>query len=208
MKIGMIGAGMIARAVAEIAVKNGHEVMFSNSRGPETLFTLSRTLGCKAGTPEEAALFGDIVFVAVPLKDYRKVPVAALKGKVVIDANNYYPERDGHILELDEKRTTTSQMLADHLGQSKIVKAFNAIMAPDVLFAGHMSATHEKRALPIAGDDQLAKDIVRHFIEGLGFDVVDAGPLAESWRFEEGRPVYCVPLTHAKLTHALAETQR
>jgi len=208
MKIGMIGAGMIARAVAEIAAKNGHEVMFSNSRGPETLFTLSRTLGCKAGTPEQAALFGDIVFVAVPLKDYRKVPVAALQGKVVMDANNYYPERDGHIPELDDKRTTTSQMLAEHLGQSKVVKAFNAIMAPDVLTAGHMQATDEKRALPIAGDDPLSKETVRSLIEGLGFDVVDAGPLSESWRFEEGRPVYSVPLTSAQLTQALAETQR
>lgn len=204
----MVGAGMIARAVAEVALKEGHEVMFSNSRGPETLFTLSRTLGCKAGTPEQAAAFGDIVFVAVPLKDYRKVPVAALAGKVVMDANNYYPERDGHIVALDEKKTTTSQLLAEHLGQSKVVKAFNAIMAPDVQAAGHMKGTNEKRALPIAGDDREAKDAVRTFIVQLGFDVVDAGPLSESWRFEEGRPVYCVPLTAAQLTKALADTRR
>jgi len=99
-------------------------------------------------------------------------------------------------------------MLAEHLEQSKVVKAFNAIVASDVLSAGHLKDSDEKRALPIAGDDQGANDTVRSLIEGLSFNVVDVGPLSESWRFEEGRPVYCVPLTAAQLTDMLAKTQR
>ncbi|MDB5396083.1 MAG: oxidoreductase, partial [Rhodospirillales bacterium] len=101
MKIGIIGAGFIARAVAVVAIKHGHEVMVSNTRGPETLFSLVATVGCKASTPDEAARFGDIVLVAIPLKAYRTIPVVPLNGKIVLDANNYYPGRDGHIDELD-----------------------------------------------------------------------------------------------------------
>ena len=95
MKIGIIGAGFIAHSVAAVAIKHGHEVMVSNTRGPETLFSLVATVGCTAGTPEEAARFGDIVLVAIPLKAYRTIPIAPLDGKIVLDANNYCPERDG-----------------------------------------------------------------------------------------------------------------
>ena len=96
---------------------------------PETLADLVDELGphARAATAAEAAAAGDIVVVTVPLKAYREVPVEPLRGKVVIDTNNYYPERDGHIAELDDESTTTSELLQAHLPESRVVKAFNNI---------------------------------------------------------------------------------
>jgi predicted dinucleotide-binding enzyme len=118
MRIGIIGAGFIGRAVARLGVMHGHEVMASNSRGPETLASMVSGIGCRIGTVEEATAFGEVVVLAIPLNSYRSVPVAPLVGKVVLDANNYYPERDGRIADLDARKTTTSEMLARHLPRS------------------------------------------------------------------------------------------
>jgi 8-hydroxy-5-deazaflavin:NADPH oxidoreductase len=206
MKIGIIGAGFIARAVATVAIKHGHEVMVSNTRGPETLFSLVATVGCKAGTPEEAARFGDIVLVAIPLKAYRTIPVAPLDGKIVLDANNYYPGRDGHIDELDRNEITTSELLARHLPRSKVVKVFNAIKAADIETDGRPGGVLDRRAHPIAGDDAAAKKVVAGLLDQFGFDVVDAGPLSEGWRFQKDTPAYCVPMVFRQLQEALAAT--
>jgi len=208
MKIGIIGAGFVGQAVARLAVGNGHEVMISNSRGPETLFSMRSALGCEIGTAKQAAEFGDVVIVAVPLKAYRAVPVAPLVGKVVIDTNNYYPERDGAIAELDRQETTTSEMLAQHLPQSRIVKALNAIVMKDLATDGRSSGSPDRRALPIAGDDTEAKTLVAHLVDEFGFDVVDVGALREGWRFERARPAYCVPLDKAALLQTLSATTR
>ena len=194
---------MVGRAFAAVALKNGHDVMLSNSRGPETLFTLRAVLQCKTGTTEQAAAFGDIVLVAIPLRSYVSVPVAPLEGKIVIDANNYYPERDGHIPELDRDETTTSELLAQHLPKSKIVKALNAIEAPGIEQEGRLPNSSERRAHPIAGDDAQAKKIVADLLTQFGFEVVDAGPLVEGRSFQEGTPAYCVPLNAKDLRSAL-----
>jgi 8-hydroxy-5-deazaflavin:NADPH oxidoreductase len=204
MKIGIVGAGFIGRAVAAVAIKHGHEVMVSNTRGPETLFSLVGTVGCKAGTPEEAARFGDIVVVAIPLKAYRTIPVAPLEGKIVLDANNYYPGRDGHIGELDRGEITTSELLARHLPKSKVVKVFNAIKAADIETDGRPGGLLDRRAHPIAGDDAASKKVVADLLDQFGFDVVDAGPLSEGWRFQKDTPAYCVPMTSRQLQEALA----
>src|SRR5258708_12838129 len=111
-------------------MKHGHEIMVSNTRGRETLFSLTGSTGCKAGSPQEAAEFGDIVLVAIPLKAYQAIPVAPLEGKIVLDANNYYPERDGHIGELDRDEITPSQLLPRHLPNSNVAKLFNALHSP------------------------------------------------------------------------------
>src|SRR5471032_361688 len=132
MKIGIIGAGFVGRAVAKQAIKAGHQVMLSNSRGPQTLFSLKPMIGCEIGTATEAAAFGDMVVIAVPLTALGQLPVALLAGKPIIDAVNYYPERDGQVTELDQQRTTTSEYLAVFLPQSKITKAFNAIQMTDL----------------------------------------------------------------------------
>lgn len=204
MKIGMIGAGMIARAVAAVAIKHGHEVMVSNTRTPDTLFSLTGTLGCKAGSPREAAEFGDIVLVAIPLKTYQTIPVVPLEGKIVLDATNYYPERDGHIGELDRDEITTSELLARHLPKSKVVKVFNAIQAAHIESAGRPADSPDRRAHPIAGEDAAAKKVVADLLDQFGFDVVDAGPLEEGRRFQKDTPAYCVPMDFRKLQEALA----
>jgi predicted dinucleotide-binding enzyme len=208
MKIGIIGAGFVARAVAMLAQRHGHRSMLSNSRGPETLLSYRSQVGCEVGTAEEAAEFGDIVLAAVPLSAYRAIPVAPLAGKIVLDSDNYYPERDGRIPELDSGATTTSELLAVHLPTSKIVKAFNAIPMNDLLADARPAGTPGRRALPLAGDDADAKAIAASLYDAFGFDPVDAGRLAEGWRFERDRPAYCVPYDKAALARVLAETTR
>ena len=190
--LGLIGAGHIGSQLARLAVAHGYDVIVSNSRGPETLEPLVRELGPKAraATPAEAAAAGDIVVVTIPLKSYRTVPVAPLAGKVVIDTNNYYPQRDGHIPELDNESTTTSELLQSHLPQSKVVKAFNHIYASELTTHGQPAGTKNRRALVIAGNDEGAKAIVAGLIDEFGFDVVDAGALKESWRIQRDTPGY------------------
>ncbi|HET7220893.1 MAG TPA: NAD(P)-binding domain-containing protein, partial [Vicinamibacterales bacterium] len=149
MTIGFIGAGHIGSQLARLAVAHGHDVVISNSRGPATLSGLVAELGprARAGTPDDAARAGDMVVVTIPLKNYRSVPVAPLAGKVVIDTNNYYPERDGHIAELDNESTTTAELLQSHLPSSKVVKAFNHIPAPALTTEGQPAGTPGRRAI-------------------------------------------------------------
>jgi 8-hydroxy-5-deazaflavin:NADPH oxidoreductase len=204
MRIGIIGAGFIGRAVAGAAVKAGHDVMVSNSRSPGTLFSLTGTIGCKAGTAAEAAAFGELVLVAIPLHAYQSIPIAPLEDKIVLDSSNYYPQRDGHIAELDEELVTVSELLARHLPRSRVIKAFNAIAAGDIEKDGLPTGSPERRALPIAGDDIEAKQVVTVFFDQIGYDVVDAGPLTEEWRFQKDTPAYCVPFDREKMQAALA----
>ena len=179
--IGLIGSGNIGAAVAGLAVQAGHDVVLSNSRGPETLADLVATLGPKAsaGTAREAAEQGDIVVVTIPLKAYRSVPVAPLAGKIVIDTNNYYWQRDGHFDELDNSSTTSAELLAAHLPQSRVVKAFNHIQSAELAADGRPAGSTGRRALVIAGDDAEAKAVVTELLDSFGYDVVDAGPLAQ-----------------------------
>jgi predicted dinucleotide-binding enzyme len=208
--IGLIGAGHIGSQVARLAVANGYKVVISNSRGPETLSGLIAELGpnARAATPVEAAKAGDIVVVTVPLKNYKAVPVEPLAGKIVIDTNNYYPERDGHIPELDDESTTTSELLQAHLPASKVVKAFNHIYAAELTTHGQPAGSKNRRALVIAGDDQGAKDTVTGLLDQFGFDTVDAGPLKEGWRIQRDTPGYGPRRTAEELRKDLAGAKR
>ena len=208
MKIGIIGAGFVGRAVAKQAIKAGHQVMLSNSRGPQTLFSLKPMIGCETGTATEAAIFGEIVIIAVPLTAIGQLPVAELAGKAVIDAVNYYPERDGQVAELDQQTTTTSEYLAGFLPQSKITKAFNAIQMTDLETDGLPAGAPDRRALPLAGDDKATKQIIVSLYDAFGFDAVDAGALSEGWRFQRAMPSYCVRMTKGELERVLAQAQR
>lgn len=208
--IGIIGAGNIGSQLARLAVQHGHEVVIANSRGPETLTDLVDELGptARAATRDEAASAGDIVVVTVPLAAIDTIPAEPLAGKVVIDTNNYYPQRDGHIAELDDETTTTAEMLQAHLPSSHVVKAFNHIGAADLTGHATPSGTPDRRALVIAGDDEDAKRTVTDLIDAFGFDVVDAGPLAEGWRIQRDTPGYGPRLTAAELREALASAKR
>jgi predicted dinucleotide-binding enzyme len=190
--IGLIGAGHIGSQVARLAVANGYDVVISNSRGPETLADLVKELGprARAATAKEAAQLGEIVVVTVPLKAYKTVPVEPLVGKVVLDTNNYYPQRDGQIPELDREEVTTSELLQRHLPKSKVVKAFNHIYAAQLTEHGQPAGSANRRALVIAGDDAEAKATVSKLHDQFGFDTVDVGPLKDSWRIQRDTPGY------------------
>ena len=208
--IGLIGAGNIGSQVARLAVANGYRVVISNSRGPETLAGLVAELGpnARAATSDAAAREGDMVVVTVPLKNYRDVPVEALAGKIVIDTNNYYPQRDGHIAELDNESTTTAELLQAHLPQAKVVKAFNHIYAAQLTTDGKPAGTPNRRALVIAGNDPDAKTTVTELLDKFGFDTVDAGPLKEGWRIQRDTPGYGPRRTAEELEQDLAAAKR
>lgn len=208
--IGIIGAGHIGSQVARLAIKNGDTVVISNSRGPDTLQDLIAELGpnARAATPSEAGEAGEIVVVTVPLKNYRSVPVAPLAGKIVIDTNNYYPERDGQIPELDNESTTTAELLQAHLPTSKVVKGFNHIYAHELTTHNQPTGSANRRALVIAGDDDDAKATVTKLHDDFGFDVVDAGPLREGWRIQRDTPGYGPRRTATELKADLAAAKR
>src|SRR5438067_1267306 len=208
--IGLIGAGHIGGQVARLAVKNGYTVVISNSRGPETLAELVRELGphARAATSTDAGALGDIVVVTIPLKNLGDVPVAPLAGKVVIDTLNYYPQRDGHIADLDDEKTTTSEMVQAHLPTSRIVKAFNHIYAAELTTHGQPAGSPGRRALAIAGNDAAAKKEVAALIDQFGFDTVDIGPLSESWRIQRDTPGYGPRRTAEELRRDLVAAKR
>lgn len=193
--IGLIGSGNIGSTVARLALAAGHDVVLSNSRGPQTLVDLVAELGdrARAGTAREAAAAGDVVVVTVPLKAYQDVPTGPLAGKVVVDTNNYYPERDGRIAELEDESTTTSELLQRHLPTSNVVKAFNNIFFKNLADLARPSGSAERSALPIAGDDAGAKATATAFLDGIGYDVHDVGELAEGWRYQRDTPAYVTP---------------
>jgi predicted dinucleotide-binding enzyme len=219
--IGFIGSGMIGGTVARLAVAAGHDVVLSNSRGPDTLKDLVDELGprARAATGEQAAEAGDIVVVTIPLKAYPSVPAKPLAGRVVIDTMNYYPERDGHFAELDAGSVTSSGLLQRHLPDSAVVKAFNNIFFRHLVSLARPSGAADRTFLPIAGDDAGAKAEVTAFLDSIGFGAVDAGSLADSWRQEPGTPVYGspygqfsdpagTPAGEATITAALAQARR
>ncbi|GIG55187.1 NADPH-dependent F420 reductase [Demequina activiva] len=190
--IGIIGSGNIGSNVAKAAVEHGFDVVISNSRGPDTLQDLVSELGDRAtaGTTEESIRRGDLVLVAIPLKAIGALPVEPFEDKIVMDANNYYPQRDGRIEALDSNESTTSELLQKHLPHSHVVKAFNNINAKDIPADGLPKGSADRRALTVAGNTDSAKDAVAHFIDALGYDVLDLGGLDQSWKVERDTPAY------------------
>jgi hypothetical protein len=193
--VGLIGSGHIGGTVARLAVDAGHDVVLSNSRGPETLRDLAAKLGprARAATAEEAAQAGDLVVVTIPLKNMNKVPSESLRGKVVMDTSNYYPQRDGQIAALDDQSLTTSELVQSQLPGSRVVKAFNNLNYLHLGSLQRPAGSPERSVLAIAGDDADATAAVSEFLDSIGYDAYDAGPLADSWRFDVGTPAYGNP---------------
>lgn len=207
---GIIGAGHIGSRLARAFVGLGHDVVIANSRGPETLAALVEELGprARAATATEAAAAAEVAVVTVPLHALRAVPVEPLAGKVVLDTNNYYWERDGRIDALDRGEATTSGLLQEHLPTSKVVKAFNHIVAADITTDGLPAGTPGRRALATSSDHPEAVELVTALYDALGFDTVDVSPLSESWRVERDRPAYVVKQDREQLVANLALATR
>lgn len=204
--IRLIGAGHIGSQIARLAIRSGYDVVISNSRGPETLGELVSELGprARAAVASEAGAAGDLVVVTVPVKVIDHLPVEPLAGKTVIDTNNYYPRRDGHIPELDSGSTTSASLLQDHLPASAVVKAFNHVNWAQLTTDGTPRGTEDRRALAIAGNDDAAKALVTALLDDFGFDAVDLGQLSQSWRIEPGTPGYGPRLNAIEMRAALA----
>ena len=195
MKIGILGAGHIGKALARLLAEAGHEVGLSNSRGPHSLHDLVQTLGhgIKAYTNEDAARFGELVIETVPFGRYADLPAVQMEGKIVIDTANYYPERDGQI---DLGGLSESAFIARHLPKARVVKAFNTIASAHLESQGDASKPlDERRAIFIAGDDAEAKAVVTRLIEEIGFAAVDTGSLEDSKVQQPGTAIYGPDLT-------------
>ena len=209
MRIGIIGAGQIGGRLARRLTALGHDVSIANSRGPATLAALASETGARAVTVEQAASAGDVVVVTIPEKSIPRLPPGLFDGGpadgVVVDTGNYYPQRDGRIDPI-EHGTTESRWVSDRLGRP-VVKAFNNIYASHLLERGKPGGAAGRIALPVAGDDARAKDVVIRLLDELGFDGVDAGSLDESWRQQPGTPVYGTDLDAEGVRKALAEAR-
>jgi hypothetical protein len=186
--IGFIGSGKIGGALAQLAVGAGHDVVLSNSRGPETLREVVARLGfrARAATAAEAAAAGDISVVTVPIRAYRQVPTEPLRGKVVIDTLNYDPARQGSVPEIEASDTPPHLLLQAHLKNSSVVKAFSTVFFRHLADLVRPAGAPDRSAVPVAGDDPAAKTVVAGLIDSLGYDTYDVGPLAESRRFAPG----------------------
>lgn len=196
--IGIIGSGLVGGAIARLAVDAGHAVVLSNSRGPETISGLVQELGplARAGTVDEAIEAGDIIALPLPLASYAALPADKLAGKVVLDQTNYYPEFWRHP-ELDSGALTSSELVQRHLKDSIVVKGLHNFDWNHIYANARPVGDPDRMTIPVAGDDDAAKRLVARFLESVGYDVVDAGSLAESWRIEPGSPIYFWPYAPA-----------
>jgi 8-hydroxy-5-deazaflavin:NADPH oxidoreductase len=208
MKIGIIGAGQIGGTLTRRLAALGHQVFVANSRGPETLTDLAKETGAKAVSVKDAARAGDVVIVTIPEAKIRELPNDLFAGVpnevVVVDTGNYYPQqRDGRIAEIEDGMAE-SRWVAHQLGRP-VVKAFNNIYAKHLMERGRPHGSPGRIALPVAADDERAKQVVLRLIDELGFDGVDAGNLDESWRQQPGTPVYATDFDAEGVKRALAK---
>lgn len=208
--LGLIGAGQIGGQLARVAIPLGYDVVIGNSRSPETLAELVAELGpkAKAAWAADAAAAADVAIISIPLKNIWQVAAEPLAGKIVLETNNYYPARDGRIAAIDEERATTTGLLQEHLPTSRVVKTFNHIFWRHITEQAEPTGTEDRRALAIASDHQDALDWAASFIDQLGFDTVNVGSVAESWRIERDTPGYGPRLTASELESALAAAVR
>ncbi|OZG25852.1 NADP oxidoreductase [Williamsia sp. 1138] len=208
MKIGIIGAGFIGGTLTRRLTQLGHEVRVSNSRDPQTLAELATETGAQAVWAKDAAEDANLVIVSIPQKntpDLAKGILSARKpGAPVIETNNYYPQqRDGKIAAIEDGQPESAWV--SELLDVPVYKVFNGIYWKHLLEKGSEAGTDGRIALPIAGDDEDGKKIVSALVDELGFDPVDAGTIADSWRQQPGTPSYGKDYNAAKLTDALAE---
>ena len=200
MRIGIIGSGNIGGTLTRRLSSLGHDVKVANTRGPDSLADLAAETGATPTTPEDAIADAELVVIAVPLKAVPDLP--SLDGKLVVDANNYYPGRDGQIAEIDGGAAST-RWVADHHPGATVAKAFNTINWRKLLADGRPHGEPGRIALPVASDDEALKATVSGLVDALGFDPIDAGGLDDSRRQEPGTPVYGADLNAEQTRRAL-----
>jgi predicted dinucleotide-binding enzyme len=208
--IGILGSGHVGSSLAKAAITHGYDVVLSNTQGPDSLAGLIKELGPQAvaARPAEAAAAGEFAIVAIPLTTIGQVPVEPLAGKVVIATINYFPQRSGHVPEIDDGTTTAPGLLQAHLPASRVVRAFSMINAEEMSGDGHPPEDPRRRALALAGDDPAAKQLVVGLYNEFGFDAVDIGGLDESWRVDAGQPAFVTRQSVAELTANVAKAKR
>jgi predicted dinucleotide-binding enzyme len=204
MKIGVIGSGRLGGTVGSLWVKAGHEVFFS-ARHLEEVKKLAASLGPKAhaGTPKEAAAFGDVILIAVP---YSALPAVGqelageLKGKVVLDACNPIPRRDGDMAVAAQAKGT-GVASPEYLPGVRLVRAFSSVGYTALRSEAHRAG--ERVAIPLAADDQAALKIAARLVEDAGLEPVVVGSLARAKEFDVGTAVFGKALTARELRRAL-----
>ncbi|MES2826411.1 MAG: NAD(P)-binding domain-containing protein [Pseudomonadota bacterium] len=211
MRIGIVGAGAVGSSLARLCIQHGHQVSIANSRGPKSLMALAAEIGAAAVDIADAVTAADVVVIAIPTKAIPLLPkafFAQLSERVaVIDTCNYHPElRDGRIDAIDNGEVE-SHWVAKQIGHP-VVKAFNNILATNLVQKATAKGAQGRIALSAAGDSSETKAIVFHLIDALGFDPVDAGSLENSWRQQTGTPSYCTDLDAESLKRALASADR
>jgi predicted dinucleotide-binding enzyme len=189
--LALIGSGEMGGIVARLAVAAGLDVVLSNSRGPQTLSGILDQLGtrARAASVEEAARAGDWIVLAVPFGAYPRIPVEPLAGKTVLETTNYF----GSLTDGAAGTTTSSELIQRHLAGAHVVKAFNTILPRQLSYLARRAGSPDRSGLPIAGDDPVAKAEAVRLLDTLGWDAVDVGTLAESWRMQPGTPAFLTP---------------
>ena len=208
--IGIIGSGHVGSNLAKAALAHGYSVVVSNSQGPDSLAGLIAELGpgATAATPDQASRAADFAIAAIPVTTIDQVPIEPLAGKVVLATVNYFPQRDGHIADLDEGRVSVPGLLQRHLPASKVVRAFSMLNAADMSGDGHPPGDPKRRALALAGGDQQAKELVARLYDEFGFDALDLGGLDESWRVDPGQKAFVTRQNLAELRANVAAATR
>jgi predicted dinucleotide-binding enzyme len=189
--LALIGIGEMGGTVARLAVAAGLDVVVSNSRGPETLSGLVDQLGTRAmaATVEEAARAGDWVVLAVPFGAYPRIPVEPLAGKTVLETTNDF----GSLADRAAGGTISSELVQRHLAGAHVVKAFNTILPRQLFNLARPAGSPDRSALPIAGDDPVAKAEAVRLLDILGVDAVDAVDARGRWRMQPGTPAFLTP---------------
>jgi len=208
MRIAIIGTGNLAHTLAHRFVRLGHEVMIAGGVDPHDMLAIKDATGARGGMIREAAEFADLVIVAIPFHRIEELPPDVFEGKIVVDATDYYPDRDGSRPEIESGEVTSSEVLARHLSGARVVKAFNALNLRTIGSVGHLVDDVDPMAVPIAGDDAVAKATVGQLVVDLGFEPVDAGALADSWRLQPGARVHGLAAAAAELRAALNSETR
>jgi 8-hydroxy-5-deazaflavin:NADPH oxidoreductase len=208
--IGIIGSGHVGSNLAKAALAHGYSVVVSNSQGPDSLAGLVADLGpgASAATPEQASRAADFAIVAIPVTTIDQVPIEPLADKVVLATINYFPQRDGHIADIDEGRVSVPGLLQRHLPTSKVVRAFSMLNAADMSGDGYPPGDLKRRAIALAGDDQQAKELVARLYDEFGFDALDLGGLDESWRVDPGQKAFVTRQNLAELRANVAGATR